>query len=261
MTDFEYIPIDKIKIGDFRVRTNFDEEKMESLGNHVKNKGILYPIVVVPLEDGFYEIIAGERRYKASIKAGLKTIPAIVRTNIDNASRFLEMGIENILREDLSYYERGRWVAKMKELGYTLHKLEKESGVRRQKLKNWLFFYEESVNISEGGKSDFPLLLKGIPIDSVNRARHNLEPEKRIELYKYAKSLDNQPPKRQLNRAIDLMKNNPSLSVDKAIERASGTYVDLVLPDELIPYLKKDAADRDFTLQEMIIKILRDYLG
>lgn len=59
------------------------------------------------------------------------------------------MGIENIQREDLSYYERGRWVAKMKELGFLPTSLAKETGIPHQRLYEWLEFYEESERIKK----------------------------------------------------------------------------------------------------------------
>lgn len=253
--DFEHIPVDKIKTGSFRVRTKFDQDKLEALSNNVKQKGVLYPIVVIQIENGEYELIAGERRLKVSKEAGNKTIPAIIRKNVEYAECLLEMGIENVLREDLSYFERGRWVAKMKTLGYNIAQLERESGIKETTLRRWYSFYDESRKIQSSAEED--LVLNGFPIDSVNRARANLNEEKRMELYKVARSLETRPSKRQLNRTISILKNNPEISVSKAITRAHGTYIDFVLPDVLLQPLKKDAELNNFTLQEMIIKIMR----
>jgi ParB family chromosome partitioning protein len=111
MSTVKKVPIEKIRAGNFRVRTSFDEEKLQMLTDSIKRQGLLYPIVVKPLEDGTYELIAGERRLLAAKRAGLKEVPVIERKGVSKDYEIIEMGIENLQREDLSYYERGRWVA------------------------------------------------------------------------------------------------------------------------------------------------------
>jgi ParB family chromosome partitioning protein len=120
---------------------------MRSLALSLRRRGMLYPLVVKPLKDGSYQLIAGERRLRAAREAGLKEVPVIERqANIDY--ELIEMGIENIQREDLSFYERGRWVAKMKEMGWLITSLAEETGIPQANLSNWLAFYEESERIS-----------------------------------------------------------------------------------------------------------------
>lgn len=85
-------------------RTHFDEESLNELANSIKELGVISPVTLRKNEDGTYLIIAGERRYRASKKAGLKTIPAYVKTVDDE--ELMEMAlIENIQREDLNAIE------------------------------------------------------------------------------------------------------------------------------------------------------------
>lgn len=87
-------------------RTKFDEQDLEDLAASIKNVGVLQPIIVRTMGDK-YEIVAGERRYQASLRAGLKTIPAIIRTIDDTESLELAL-IENIQRSDLNGIEEAR---------------------------------------------------------------------------------------------------------------------------------------------------------
>ena len=85
-------------------RREFDEEAMEELANSIREMGIITPITLRQMPDGKYQIIAGERRWRASQKAGLKTLPAYIRTVEDES--VMEMAlVENIQREDLNAIE------------------------------------------------------------------------------------------------------------------------------------------------------------
>jgi ParB family chromosome partitioning protein len=95
-------------------RKTFDEAAISELAESIKRHGIVQPLVVQPLEDGKYEIIAGERRYRAAQKAGLKTVPAIVRSA--KAQERLEIAlIENVQRVDLSPLEQAISIARLHE--------------------------------------------------------------------------------------------------------------------------------------------------
>lgn len=95
-------------------RRTFDEETLKELSESIKRHGILQPLVVQPLEAGKYEIIAGERRFRAAQKAGLKTVPAIVRSAV--AQERLEIAlIENVQRVDLSPLEQAVSILKLHE--------------------------------------------------------------------------------------------------------------------------------------------------
>jgi ParB family chromosome partitioning protein len=98
------IPVEEIEVNPFQPRTHFDEESLLELAESIKVHGIIQPITVRRLAHAQYQLISGERRYQASRLAGLKTIPAYVRSADDQ--QMLEMAlIENIQRENLNAIE------------------------------------------------------------------------------------------------------------------------------------------------------------
>lgn len=98
------LPVGAVSSNNFQPRRHFDEEALASLTASVRELGVLQPILVRPLEEGRYELIAGERRWRAAKRAGLQTIPAIVRAATDVAS--LEQAlVENLHRQDLNALE------------------------------------------------------------------------------------------------------------------------------------------------------------
>jgi ParB family transcriptional regulator, chromosome partitioning protein len=109
-------------------RQYFDEQALEALAASVRERGILQPVLVRPLQDGKYQLVAGERRWRAAKLAGLLTIPALVSTYDDLAA--LEVGlIENMAREDLNPIEEARaCVTLVQELGLTYRQLGKRVG-------------------------------------------------------------------------------------------------------------------------------------
>ena len=99
------IPLSKIRPNKNQPRKDFDSQKMEELTLSIKEKGILQPIAVRELKDGLYEIIAGERRYRAAKEIGLKSIPAYV-ISINKEAEVMEYAlIENIQRDNLNPIE------------------------------------------------------------------------------------------------------------------------------------------------------------
>lgn len=98
------LPVDQIVPNTFQPRAHFDEETLSSLAASIRELGVLQPILVRAKDDGEYELIAGERRWRAAKRAGLRTIPALVRTVTDVSS--LEQAlVENLHRQDLNALE------------------------------------------------------------------------------------------------------------------------------------------------------------
>src|SRR5690349_20006417 len=98
------LPIEKIRPNPKQPRRLFSEEPLADLVASIRQKGILQPIVVAPSENGLYEIIAGERRWRAAQKAGLKEVPVTVKVSSE-VERFEIALIENLQREDLNAME------------------------------------------------------------------------------------------------------------------------------------------------------------
>jgi ParB family transcriptional regulator, chromosome partitioning protein len=100
-SDLVQLPLNQIKPSPFQPRKQFDEEALTSLVDSIKVVGVLQPVLVRELAPGEYEIIAGERRYRAARRAGLPTIPAVVRS-VDDVSSLEQALVENLQREDLN---------------------------------------------------------------------------------------------------------------------------------------------------------------
>lgn len=101
---FSEIPVAAVTPNRFQPRDHFDEQALESLTASIRVVGVLQPILVRPKTDGTYELIAGERRWRASKRAGLQTIPALIRETDDNNA--LEHAlVENLQRDDLNPLE------------------------------------------------------------------------------------------------------------------------------------------------------------
>jgi ParB family transcriptional regulator, chromosome partitioning protein len=98
------IPITQIHLPVSQPRRYFDEHKLEELSRSIKELGILEPLLVRPLEGGDYELVAGERRYRAATIAGLSEIPVVVR-GMDDATTYQVRLVENLQREDLNPLE------------------------------------------------------------------------------------------------------------------------------------------------------------
>ena len=102
--ELQHLPLDLIQRGKYQPRRDMDPSALEELANSIKVQGVMQPIVVRPIGGGRFEIIAGERRWRASQQAGLEKIPAMVREVPDEAAIAMAL-IENIQREDLNPIE------------------------------------------------------------------------------------------------------------------------------------------------------------
>jgi ParB family chromosome partitioning protein len=98
------LPLDVIQPGRYQPRSVFDEDKLAELADSIRAQGVVQPIVVRPVDENLFELIAGERRWRAAQLAGIDTIPAVVRDVADEASVAMAL-IENIQREDLNPLE------------------------------------------------------------------------------------------------------------------------------------------------------------
>ncbi len=98
------LPVDLIQRGKYQPRTHMDQQALQELADSIRVQGVIQPIVVRPLAAGGYEIIAGERRWRAAQLAGLQDIPAVMREVPDQAAIAMAL-IENIQREDLNALE------------------------------------------------------------------------------------------------------------------------------------------------------------
>ncbi len=132
------IPIDQIETNPFQPRNQFDEEALAELAASIKAMGIIQPITVRKLNENKYQLISGERRYRASKIAGLTEIPAYVR--VANDENMLEMAlVENIQRENLDAIEIAISLKRlMEECSLTQEELSEKIGKKRSTIANFL---------------------------------------------------------------------------------------------------------------------------
>ena len=130
------VSIDSISAGRFQPRSNFDEGKLLELTDSIKNHGVISPILVREMGLNKYEVIAGERRLRASKKAGLTTIPCLIDQKKDQDA--LESAlIENLQREDLNAVEEARGYDRLKrEFGLTQDEVASSTGKARSTIAN-----------------------------------------------------------------------------------------------------------------------------
>ena len=132
------LDVEFINAGRFQPRTNFDKEKLAELTSSIKKHGVLSPILVRELGLNKFEVIAGERRLRASKQAGIKTIPCLVDQKKDQDA--LESAlIENLQREDLNAVEEARGYDRLKrEFGLTQDEVATSTGKARSTIANSL---------------------------------------------------------------------------------------------------------------------------
>jgi ParB family chromosome partitioning protein len=129
------VPVQAVTPNRRQPRQAFDDETIDQLARSIREVGVLQPIVVRKADDG-YELVAGERRLRAARRAGLATIPAIIRTTDDSES-LREALIENIHREDLSALEQAAaFVELQQEMGATQEQLAERLGFSRPHVTN-----------------------------------------------------------------------------------------------------------------------------
>ncbi len=144
------IPIKSISVNPFQPRTSFDEEALNELVQSVEEHGIIQPITVRRAADNSYQLISGERRMKAAVKAGLKRIPAFIREAGDE--NMLELAlVENIQREDLDAIEVAISYARLiEEFALTQEELGDRVGKKRATIANYLRLLNLPVEIQTG---------------------------------------------------------------------------------------------------------------
>ena len=107
------VAVDRITTSPFQPRRSFDETKIDELASSIRNQGIIQPLIVRPKNDGF-ELIAGERRWRAAMRAGLSHVPVVIRDASDNEAMQIAL-VENLQREDLNAIEEANGYRRLQE--------------------------------------------------------------------------------------------------------------------------------------------------
>lgn len=130
------IPVDIIDVNPDQPRRIFGEDELMELTESIKEYGVIQPIVVKKMDKGTYTLIAGERRLRASILAGLEKIPAIIRDANDQDSALIAL-VENVQRENLGYMEEAQAYSKLiEEYGMTQSELALRMGKKQSTISN-----------------------------------------------------------------------------------------------------------------------------
>ena len=149
------LPVELVKPNPTQPRTNFDPEALSALASSIEASGVVQPLLVRPLHDGSYELVAGERRWRAAQQAGLTKVPAIVRDS-EQAERLQVALIENMVREDLNPVEEARACsALVEELELSKEELGRRIGRSRSAISNLIRLLElpdEALGLLESGE-------------------------------------------------------------------------------------------------------------
>jgi len=226
------LPVGLIKPNPDQPRTQFDPEALTALAASIEASGVVQPLLVRPLPDGSYELVAGERRWRAAQQAGLEKVPAVVRDQ-EQAERLQAALIENMVREDLNPIEEARACAALvEELGLTKEELARRVGRSRPAVSNLIRLLElpdemltalEAGELSEGhgrallGASGNDVRRR-LGRDAIRAGWSVRETENRVKLA-------GQPKARPRRAAVDPEQAAALESAEDALEAALGHEV------------------------------------
>ncbi len=143
------LPIDQIRAGPCQPRRDIDPERLGELAESIRRHGVVQPVVVRPRGEGGYELVAGERRWRAARLAGLTEIPAVVR-RIDDRTALAVALIENIQREDLSPLDQAEALRRLlEEFDLTHRELAETLGKSRATISNLLRLLELQPQVKQ----------------------------------------------------------------------------------------------------------------
>ena len=204
------LAVDALEPGRFQPRTRMDQDALAELAESIRSQGVMQPILVRPLREGRYEIVAGERRWRAARMAGLVSVPALVREVPD--SHALAIGlIENIQREDLNPLEQAAGMKRLiDEFGMTHAQAAEALGRSRTGITNTLRLLELAAPVQE--------LLRGGKLDMGHaRALLALPALKQIELAREVAA--RQLSVRQVEHRVNALMTRPVARPNKQIDR------------------------------------------
>jgi len=204
------IPLDQITENPFQPRTNFNDEKLRELATSIRELGVVQPITVRKMGVNNYQLVAGERRFRASKSIQLETIPAYVRTANDQES--LEMAlVENIQRQDLDPIEIALSYQRLiDEIKLTQNQLSERVGKKRSTVSNYLRLLKLDPIIQTGMRDGFVSMGHG-------RALINIE-DTNIQLSIYEKIVAKGLSVRATEELVKKTKSEPEVFDIKANE-------------------------------------------
>ena len=222
-SELKKLPVEKITKGEYQPRMSIDPDALQDLAESIKAQGLVQPVVVRRIEGGNYELIAGERRWRASQMAGLHTIPAIIRDIPDQAAAAMSL-IENIQREDLNPLEEALAMSRLiSDFGLTHQQTAESVGRSRASVTNLLRLIDLQDKTKElldqrqldMGHARALLALDGqLQIETAQKvAKNQLSVRETEKLVKKLNATDeNQAKKDAPQKALEVIKLEESLS-------------------------------------------------
>ena len=171
------LELSSIEVNPFQPRTSFNEESLKELASSIRELGVIQPITVRKLDFDKYQLVSGERRYRASKLVGLKTIPAYIR--IANDQESLEMAlVENIQRQDLDPIEISLSYQRLiDEIQLTQEQLSERIGKNRSTIANYLRLLKLDPIIQTGMRDGFLSMGHGRALINID------DPQKQLDIY------------------------------------------------------------------------------
>ena len=194
------IPINQITTNPYQPRSNFSDENITELANSIKNLGIVQPITVRKIGDDKFQLIAGERRLRASKKIGLKAIPSFIKNS--NDEEMLEIAlVENIQRKDLDPIEIAISLKRLiDEVSLTQEQLSKKLGKKRSTISNYIRLLRLDPVIQTGIRDGFLSMGHG-------RSIINIE-DKNVQLKIYKEIIKKELSVRKTETLVSKIKEN-----------------------------------------------------
>ncbi|PTQ88018.1 ParB/RepB/Spo0J family partition protein [Nitrosomonas ureae] len=213
------IETSRLQPGKYQPRTNMDQVALTELAESIKAQGIMQPILVRPVDQGRYEIIAGERRWRAAQLAGLNEVPALIRKVADESALAMSL-IENIQRENLNPLEEAMGIQRLiNEFGMTHQTAGEALGNSRSTISNLLRLLNLSAPVQElmmQGKIDMGhgrALLSLVPAQQIKLA--NIIAQKQLsvrETEKLVNQIEHPTPKKIKKTDRDLLRLQEDVS-------------------------------------------------
>ena len=210
------ISTDKIRVNPKQPRTKFDTNEIENLSQSIKDLGIIQPITVRKVDPENYEIISGERRFRASKKAGLKSIPCYIK-GVDNETDILKMSlVENVQRIDLDPIEIGLTYERLiNDYNLDIDSITRLVGKNRSTISNYIRLLKLDPIIQSGIRDGFLSMGHG-------RALINID-DKKIQLDIYKQIITSKLSVRQTEKIV---RGNRNHNVSNTSSDVSKIYID-----------------------------------
>ncbi|MBI3600061.1 MAG: ParB/RepB/Spo0J family partition protein [Nitrospinae bacterium] len=224
------IPIEDVRPNRYQPRKTFDDSKLAELVSSIKEKGVVQPIIVQKLDSG-YELIAGERRWRAAQKAGMDKIPALIKEVTNEESLELAL-IENIQRENLNSMEESRAYQRLAdEFNLTQEEISKKVGKDRSSIANYLRLLKLPQEIQDSISNEELTMGHARALLSLNSAKEQISLkdmiiEKGMSVREIESIInrDRQSKREPAKRTIDIFKNR----LGEELQRFFGTKVNII---------------------------------